>query len=158
MGAAAAITNDDDLPFIEMIQNAPAGIDKVDILIATPGGLAHQVAQFVDATRRRFKDVSFIIPQIAMSAGTIWVLSGNEIIMDERAVIGPIDPQVIGKSGQFLPSQSLKVLVNEIQERGKKALDEMRIGNPTGPISLFYETLIQRSLVIAHPQAIILYN
>jgi len=58
-----------------------------------------------------------------MSAGTIWILSGNEIWMDERATIGPIDPQVVGKNGQFLPLQSLQVLVNEIQEKGQEALD-----------------------------------
>ena len=126
VGSLAAITTDDDLPFIEMIQNVPDGIEKVDILIATPGGMGHQVAQFVETTRRRFSDVTFIVPHVAMSAGTIWILSGNDIIMDERAYIGPIDPQVIGKNGQFLPLQSLQVLVKEIQERGEKAIAQKK--------------------------------
>jgi ClpP class serine protease len=122
VGARAAITTDDDLPFIELIHNVPNGHDAIDILLVTPGGMAHQVAQFVDTTRKRFSDVTFILPHVAMSAGTIWILSGNDIFMDERALIGPIDPQVISKSGQLVPLQSLQVLIKEIQSRGAKAL------------------------------------
>lgn len=122
-GTIVGITNDDDLPFTEMIDRVPAG-SNIDIFIATPGGLSNQVARFVDATRQKFENVDFFIPHIAMSAGTIWILSGNEIWMDERATFGPIDPQVVGKNGQFLPLQSLQVLVNEIQKKGLDALNK----------------------------------
>ncbi|WP_369158847.1 SDH family Clp fold serine proteinase [Candidatus Thiodiazotropha sp. LNASS1] len=121
-GPLTAITTDDDLPFIEMVQSVPDGIDAVDILLVTPGGMGPQVAQFVEAIRRRFSDVAFLLPHLAMSAGTIWALSGNEIIMDERAFIGPIDPQMPGKSGHFVPLQSIQVLIKIIQDRGAQAL------------------------------------
>lgn len=129
-GSLTGITTDDDLPFAEMIAKVPSGSD-LDIFVVTPGGLANQVAQFVDATRKKFVNVSFFVPHIAMSAGTIWVLSGNEIWMDDRARLGPIDPQVIGKNGQFLPLQSLQVLVDEIQRKGDEALKQKRQPNWT---------------------------
>jgi len=57
-----------------------------------------------------------------MSAGTIWALSGNEIWMDERAFIGPIDPQVPGKDGRLVPAQAILTLLKRIQDTGADAL------------------------------------
>jgi len=102
VGASTEISYIDDLPFSEMVSAVPSEVDTIDILIVTPGGLAQQVSQFVNRVRPRFNNVSMIIPYMAMSAGTIWALSGNEIWMDQRAFIGPIDPQVPGKDGRFI--------------------------------------------------------
>jgi len=55
---------------------------------------AEQVTLFVDAIRAKFQSVEFILPYKAMSAGTLWALSGERIWMDRRACIGPVDPQV----------------------------------------------------------------
>ena len=113
------IAYSDDLPFSEMIDSVPT-TDSLDILIVTPGGLAQQVSQFVNRFRPKFNNVSMILPYMAMSAGTIWALSGNEIWMDERANIGPIDPQVIGKDGRFVPAQAILALLKRIQEDGEE--------------------------------------
>ena len=108
----------DDLPFSELIASVPSGVDSVDILIVTPGGLAQQVAQFVQRMRPRFNNVAFLLPHMCFSAGTIWALSGDEIWMDERSFLGPIDPQVPGKDGRLVPGQALLRLVQKIQEEG----------------------------------------
>ncbi len=118
-GSSPEISHIDDLPFSEMISSIPTGTDAIDILIVTPGGIAQQVSQFVNKVRPRFKDVGMIIPYMAMSAGTIWALSGNEIWMDSRAFIGPIDPQVPGKDGRFVPAQALLALLKQIQDKGQ---------------------------------------
>ena len=118
LGASTEISYIDDLPFSEMVSSIPATADSIDIIIVTPGGLAQQVSQFVNRVRPRFNNVSMIVPYMAMSAGTIWALSGNEIWMDQRAFLGPIDPQVPGKDGRFIPAQALLALLKEIQERG----------------------------------------
>lgn len=122
--APTAIVLSDDLPFCEMIDAVPAHERAVDVLIVTPGGLANQVAQFVTALRDRFDEVSFIVPHLAMSAGTIWALSGNEIWMDSRARLGPIDPQVPGKDGRLIPAQALMRIVDHIQEAGEEKLKQ----------------------------------
>jgi len=124
MPGRTSIDVSDHLPFCEMVDAVPAENKDLDMLIVTPGGSAQQVTQFVDAMRPRFENVSFIVPQMAMSAGTIWVLSGNEIFMDERAVIGPIDPQVPGKDGRLLPAQAVLSLLAEIQRVGDEAIKQ----------------------------------
>lgn len=120
--ASIAIDNNDDLPFSELIDQIPTDEKNVDILIVTPGGLGQQVAKFVDRLRPRFDDVAFILPNIAMSSGTIFVMSGDEIIMDSRAYIGPIDPQIPNKNGFFVPAQAILTLIDEIQKRGEDLL------------------------------------
>ena len=119
-GLSIQIDASDDLPFAEMIDGlaSRANSEEVDLFVATPGGSAHQVSQFVNHVRARFKHVAMIIPHMAMSAGTIWATSCEEIWMDRRATIGPIDPQVPGRDGQWLPVQALLALVDEIRVRG----------------------------------------
>jgi hypothetical protein len=112
----------DDLPFNEAISKIPDNIKSLDILVVTPGGLGQQVAQFVNALRPRFDSVEFILPFMCMSAGTLWVLSGDKIWMDSRAYIGPIDPQVPSKSGDSLPAQSILILLEKIRAEGEEAL------------------------------------
>jgi membrane-bound ClpP family serine protease len=95
---------------------------EIDIIIVTPGGSAQQVAKFVNRLRPRFENVSFIIPNIAMSAGTIFVMSGDDIIMGPNAYIGPIDPQVVNKDGLYVPAQAILTLIEDIQERGAECI------------------------------------
>ena len=116
------IVSADDLPFAEMVAQVDAGDTAVDVLVVTPGGVAQQVAQFVNRLRPRFDHVAYVVPHVAMSAGTIWVLSGDQIWMDERGSLGPIDPQVPGRDGRFLPAQALLSLIESIRVRGEERL------------------------------------
>uniref|UniRef100_UPI0025F4A165 SDH family Clp fold serine proteinase n=1 Tax=Mucilaginibacter sp. TaxID=1882438 RepID=UPI0025F4A165 len=122
--APTGIDNNDDLPFAEMISMIPAEIREVDILLVTPGGSGEQIGKFVNKLRPRFDYVGFILPNMAMSAGTIFVTSGDEIIMDSRAYIGPIDPQVPNREGRFIPAQSILTLIKDIQDRGQEKIDK----------------------------------
>lgn len=112
----------DHLPFSEMVGLVDPSVKEVDVFIATPGGSAEQVIQFVDALRKRFSSVEFLIPYKAMSAGTLWALSGDRIWMDERAFLGPIDPQVPSKDGRYVPAQALLTLIAKIQKEGQVAI------------------------------------
>jgi len=103
-----------------MVESIPADVKAIDIILVTPGGSAQQVAKFVDKLRPRFDHISFILPDIAMSAGTIFVMSGDDIIMDSRAYIGPVDPQIPDKNGMYVPAQAILTLIREIQERGEE--------------------------------------
>lgn len=111
----------DDLPFKEMITTAPIH-KEIDVLLVTPGGITQQVPQFVNALRSKYETVNFILPYMCMSAGTLFVLSGNSIWMDQRSFIGPIDPQVKGKSGEWVPAQSILKILEIIHEEGDKQL------------------------------------
>lgn len=119
-----AIVAADHLPFAEMVGRVDLAATDVDVFLATPGGSAEQVIQFVEALRKRFKSVEFLIPYKAMSAGTLWALSGDRIWMDERAFLGPIDPQVLSKDGRYVPAQALLSLLSRIQKDGQAALQQ----------------------------------
>lgn len=112
----------DDLPFSEMVKTIPDEIEEIDVILVTPGGIGQQVSSFVDKLRPRFKKVSFLLPGMAMSAGTIFAMSGDEIIMTADGRIGPIDPQVLNKEGRLVPAQSILTAVEWIRERGEAAL------------------------------------
>ena len=117
------IDSTDDLPFQEMIQKVPTTETKIDILLATRGGSAHQIGRFVNCLRARFVEVDFLLPSFCMSAGTLFALSGNNIWMTSRACLGPIDPQVPTKEGRYVPAQALLLLVQELRKQGQAAID-----------------------------------
>jgi hypothetical protein len=119
-----SIDDNDDLPFSEMIAKIPESENKLDVILVTPGGSAQQVAKFVDKLRPRFDDVAFILPYMAMSSGTIFSMSGNEIIMGKNSYIGPIDPQVPNKEGFYIPAQAVLTLIDFIQKRGEDLISK----------------------------------
>ncbi len=119
---SSGVNSTDDLPFQEMVNSVPPNEKKVDVLLATRGGSAHQISRFVNCLRARFEEVDFIIPAFCMSAGTLFALSGNHILMMPQACLGPIDPQVPTKEGRYVPAQALLLLVDQLQETGEKAI------------------------------------
>jgi hypothetical protein len=120
--SSISIDDSDDLPFNEMIASLPPDAKEIDIVLVTPGGFAHQVAKFVNKLRPRFDSVGFILLNKSMSAGTIFITSGDEIIMTNQSQIGPVDPQVRTKNGEFVPAQSILTLIDEIKVRGEDLL------------------------------------
>lgn len=76
------------------------GLDRslgLDLLLHLPGGDPTATESLVDYLRQMFNtDIRVIIPQMAMSAGTMIACSGSEIIMGKHSNIGPIDPQFNG--------------------------------------------------------------
>jgi len=66
----------------------------LDLFLHTPGGSTAATESIVDYLLRMFgKDIRAIIPQLAMSAGTMVACAGREIIMGQQSNLGPIDPQ-----------------------------------------------------------------
>jgi hypothetical protein len=74
------------------------------VLLDTDGGYLDVVNRIVDTIRYHYREVTFVIPDAAYSAGTILAMSGDSIYMDYFSRLGPIDPQVQGESGQMIPA------------------------------------------------------
>ncbi|TKI03550.1 SDH family Clp fold serine proteinase [Martelella alba] len=74
------------------------------IILYTTGGSVEAVEKMVEITRHFYQEVSFIVPDIAMSAGTIWCMSGDRIFMDYSSSLGPIDPQLLLPDGRWVPA------------------------------------------------------
>lgn len=117
-----SIDSTDDLPFNEMVNSVPDSIKEIDVILVTPGGLANQVNNFVNTLRPRFEKVNFIVLNMAMSAGTIFIMSGDEIIMSKQSRFGPIDPQIPNREGRFVPAQSILVALEDIKKRGEERI------------------------------------
>lgn len=83
--------------------NLPKKKDKLTIFLNTPGGNIESVDKLVNIIRNNFKEVNFVIPDSAMSAGTIFCMSGNKVYMDYTSSLGPIDPQVYNGT-QWVPA------------------------------------------------------
>ncbi|AFC99105.1 Periplasmic serine proteases (ClpP class) [Methanocella conradii HZ254] len=74
-------------------------VKHLDFYVETKGGNAEAVEEIVRFLRSRFETVNFVIAGEAKSAGTILVLSGDEIWMSETGSLGTIDAQMfIGRS------------------------------------------------------------
>lgn len=66
----------------------------LDLILHTPGGDMAATESLVEYLRSMFDgDIRAIVPQLAMSGGTIIALSCRKIIMGKGSSIGPIDPQ-----------------------------------------------------------------
>ncbi len=80
----------------------------LDIILHTPGGLVLAALQIARAIKKHPGKVTAYIPHYAMSGGTLIALAADEIVMDEHAALGPVDPQIEG-----LPAVSLTKLIRE---------------------------------------------
>jgi len=89
----------------------------IDLILHTPGGLVLAAEQIAYALCRHPAKVTVFVPHYAMSGGTLIALAADEIVMDENAVLGPVDPQL----GNQPAASILKVLeqkdVNEIDDQ-----------------------------------------
>jgi hypothetical protein len=72
------------------------------ICLTTPGGSAETVEKLVDVARHHYDALYFIVPHLAMSAGTIFCMAGDKIYMDYSSSLGPIDPQIPDREDKFL--------------------------------------------------------
>jgi membrane-bound ClpP family serine protease len=69
----------------------------LDLILHTPGGRIAATQSIVNYLHKMFKgDMRAIIPQIAMSGGTMIACSCKKIMMGTHSNLGPIDPQLRG--------------------------------------------------------------
>ncbi|MDW8406110.1 SDH family Clp fold serine proteinase [Chloroflexus sp.] len=78
----------------------------IDLILHTPGGLVLASEQIARALQKHPAKVTVFVPHYAMSGGTLIALAADEIVMDENAVLGPVDPQL----GQHPAASILRVL------------------------------------------------
>lgn len=93
------------------------GLDRnkgLDLILHTPGGDVAATESLVDYLRAMFDgDIRVIVPQLAMSAGTMIALAGRSIVMGKHSSLGPID--------RFLNGYPAHAIVEEFN----KARDEI---------------------------------
>ncbi len=84
----------------------------LDLILHTPGGDPSAAEIIVHYLREKFnKDIRIIVPQLAMSAGTMIACAGKEIVMGRQSSLGPIDPQFNG-----IPAYNIRQEFEEAKE------------------------------------------
>ena len=69
----------------------------LDLILHTPGGDLSATEQIIYYLKSFFgSNIRAIIPQMAMSAGSLIAVSCKEIIMGRQSCLGPFDPQLNG--------------------------------------------------------------
>jgi ClpP class serine protease len=105
----------------------------LDLVLHTPGGLVLASYQIAHAVRLHPGRVTVYVPHYAMSGGTLIALAADEIVMEEHAVLGPVDPQL----GEYPASSLVKLAeskpIADIDDKSwlladiaKKAIEQIR--------------------------------
>ena len=114
-----AVNDSDKNGFMAAIHNLEKS-RGLDLFLHTPGGEIAATESLVNYLRQMFgTDIRAIVPQLAMSAGTMLALSCREIILGKHSNLGPIDPQIGGMAA------------HGVVEEFNRAIDEIR--NATDP-------------------------
>jgi ClpP class serine protease len=123
---------DDSEAVLRAIRQTPAE-SPIDLLLHTPGGLVLASEQIAYALRAHRGKVTVLIPHYAMSGGTLLALAADEIVMDEAAVLGPVDPQLGGMPAAALVRVVAKKPIERLEDRtlvladmAEKALRHMK--------------------------------
>lgn len=118
--------NDDDLNgFMTTVHELDRKIG-LDLILHTPGGSIASTETIVHYLHQMFgSDIRVIVPQIAMSAGTMIACCSKEIVMGKQSSLGPIDPQLNG-----IPAQGVISEFDQALEAYKNDPDSFQIWKP----------------------------
>jgi len=107
--------NDEDKNGFMMAVHQLDRTKGLDLILHTPGGGIAATQSIVHYLREMFNDdIRAIVPQLAMSAGTMIACSCKVIVMGKQSNLGPIDPHMRG-----IPAQG-------VIEEFKRAVDEIK--------------------------------
>lgn len=123
----SSIDKTDLLPFNDMISNCTG--TKLDLILETPGGFAEIVEDLVRLIRDKYESFNIIIPGYAKSAGTIFAMAADDILMSNISSLGPIDAQMATQNGGRISAdgylEGLRKLKKEVGD--KKTLNPVYI-------------------------------
>lgn len=115
------------------------GVDRskgLDLVLHTPGGDVAATESIIDYLHSLYDgNIRAIIPQMAMSGGTLIALSCKEIVMGRQSSLGPVDPQIGG-----MPAQGILEEFNLAATEIAKDPNRIHLWQPV--IAKYWPTLI----------------
>ncbi len=112
-----AINYSDLLPFNDQLANLKG--TEIDVILETPGGSGETVEDMVKLLRAKYRSIAVIVPGTAKSAGTIFAMAADDILMDPASSLGPIDAQITTQ-GKTYSAHALLEGMNKIKEEVTK--------------------------------------
>lgn len=120
--AAVEINDEDKNGFMTVIHEMDRSVG-LDLILHTPGGDTAATESLVDYLRSMFgTDIRAVVPQLAMSGGTMIACACREIMMGKQSSLGPIDPHFGG-----IPAHG-------VVEEFERAKEEIREDNSAIPV------------------------
>lgn len=108
--------NDNDKNGFMTVVNKLDRSKGLDLILHTPGGGISATESIVNYLKSIFNnDIRAIVPQIAMSAGTMIACSCKSIVMGRQSNLGPIDPQL-----GYMPAHGIIEEFNRIRNEVQK--------------------------------------
>jgi len=104
--------------FIEKLTDVPERKELLVVVLNTPGRSVEVVEKMVEIIRFHYKEVYFVVPDYAMSAGTILCMSGDKLYMDYSSSLGPIDPQVFNGK-EYVPALAYLDKVEQLLDKAR---------------------------------------
>ena len=118
----------------------------LDLILHTPGGNIAATDSIVSYLRSMFgNDIRAIVPQIAMSAGTMIACSCKSIMMGKHSSLGPVDPHLNGIPAVGI-LEEIKFAYSEMQaDPGKIAIWQPILGRLTPSFVQQCQWAVERS-------------
>lgn len=111
---------EDSEAVVRAIRTTPPG-KPIMLVVHTPGGLVLAASQIAKALKSHPAKKTVVVPHYAMSGGTLIALAADELIMDPNASLGPLDPQLIGPRGVYIPAPSI---LKAVQIKGRENVED----------------------------------
>ncbi|MEO5979690.1 MAG: hypothetical protein ABIS36_25920 [Chryseolinea sp.] len=125
--------NDEDVQgFMEAVHGLKG--NELDLMLHTGGGSAEATDAIVSYLRQKFTDIRVIIPQAAMSAGTMLACAADEIIMGKHSSIGPIDPQFILNTSTGIQAVPAHAILEQFEKAQKEISENPKLLNSWLPM------------------------
>jgi len=115
---SSSISIEDSEAVLRAIRLTPED-QPIDVILHTPGGHVLAAEQIAKALVERKAKVTVFVPHYAMSGGTLIALAADEVVMDNNAVLGPVDP-VVGD----MPAGSI---VRMVQAKGAAGVSDQML-------------------------------
>jgi len=92
-------------------------VDKLDVLLYTSGGHTLAAWGLANLVREYCDKLGVLIPHRALSAGTLFTLAADEIVMSRLGQLSPIDPSITSPLGPMIqvptqPGQNQVIPIN----------------------------------------------
>ncbi len=103
--------------FFEHLENI-GKVPRLDVLLYTVGGHTLAAWGLANLVREYCEQLSVFVPHRALSAGTLFTLAADEIIMSRLGQLSPIDPSVPSPFGPRiqLPNQTAQILPVSVED------------------------------------------
>jgi Serine dehydrogenase proteinase len=102
------------------VKQGPRRAKRLALVLQTSGGYIETAERIANTLRKHYSWIAFMVPNFAMSAGTVLTMAGDEIWMTYFSTLGPIDPQIERRDGKgLMPALGYLAKYAELVEKSR---------------------------------------